>query len=293
MPTAPKIVIDTNVLVSALRSRLGWSFALLSQLGQGRCQPVVTVPLVMEYEDVLLRPAMVPLAPAAVHDILDFFCATAVRQPVHFLWRPQLTDVKDDILLFATDSAAAGSTIEGFFGNIDKTRRQGLEFSAQLFLTGGHSLYANYAYTRATFQSGADIFSIREDFGGSNDVSPGDQLPLVPSHQVKLGGSFQLPRGFFAGVDGRYIGTQWLRGDEANVEPKLSSYFVTDARIGWRGRGWEVVAVGNNLFQHSYAAFGTFNVNQGGGNVLERFVTPGMRRVVRLVIRRSFGGGDD
>lgn len=101
MPTAPKIVIDTNVLVSALRSRLGWSFALLSQLGQGRFQPVVTVPLVMEYEDVLLRPAMVPLAPAAVHDILDFFCATAVRQPVHFLWRPQLTDVKDDMVLEA------------------------------------------------------------------------------------------------------------------------------------------------------------------------------------------------
>ena len=203
------------------------------------------------------------------------------------------TDVKDDIFLFASDSAAAGSTIEGFFGNIDRTRRTGLELSAQFFLNGGHSLFANYGYTRATFQSGATIFSIRENFGGSNDVSPGDQLPLVPSHQIKLGGSFQLPHGFSAGADGRYIGTQWLRGDEANVEPKLDSYFVTDARIGWRGRGWEIVAVGNNIFQNGYATFGTFNVNQGGGNVLERFLTPGFRRVVRLVVRRSFGGGDD
>ena len=50
---------DTNVLVSALRSRLGWSFDLLSQLGHGAYQHVVTVPLVMEYEDVLLQPAMV------------------------------------------------------------------------------------------------------------------------------------------------------------------------------------------------------------------------------------------
>ncbi|MDZ4865508.1 MAG: TonB-dependent receptor [Gemmatimonadota bacterium] len=203
------------------------------------------------------------------------------------------TEVRDDIFLFASDSAAAGSTIEGFFANIDKTRREGIELSAQVFVHGGHSLYANYAYTRATFQTGAEIFSIREDFGGSNDVEPGAEIPLVPSHQVKAGGSFQLPSGFFAGADGRYIGSQWLRGDEANVEPKLDGYVVADARFGWRGHGWEIVAVGNNILQNKYATFGTFNVNQGGGNVLERFLTPGFRRVVRLVVRRSFGGGDD
>jgi len=66
MQSVPKIVIDTNVLVAALRSRSGRSFELLMQLDQGRYQPVVTVPLVMEYEDVLLRPGMVPVAPAAV-----------------------------------------------------------------------------------------------------------------------------------------------------------------------------------------------------------------------------------
>jgi len=53
---------------------LGWSFDLLSQLGQGTYQHVVTVPLVMEYEDVLLRPTMVRVTPAAVHDVLDYVC---------------------------------------------------------------------------------------------------------------------------------------------------------------------------------------------------------------------------
>jgi outer membrane receptor protein involved in Fe transport len=202
------------------------------------------------------------------------------------------TDVRDDIFLSASDSAPAGSTIEGFFSNLDKTRREGIELSAQLFLKGGHTLYANYAYTRATFQSDAEIFSIREDFGGDNGVAPGDEIPLVPEHQVKFGGSFLLPRGFFAGVDGRYIGSQWLRGDEANEEPKLDGYFVADARLGWRGHGWEITAVGNNVLQNEYATFGTFNINQGGGGVLERFLTPGYRRVVRLIVRRSFGGGD-
>src|SRR6202008_364592 len=102
---------------------------------------------------------------------------------------------------------------------------------AQAFLHGGHSLYANYAYTRATFRSEAEIFSIREDFGGENEVHAGDHLPLVPNHQVKLGASLKLPKGFFAGADGRYIGSQYLRGDEANEEPKLDAYFVADARL--------------------------------------------------------------
>jgi len=204
------------------------------------------------------------------------------------------TNVRDDIILLASDSAAPGSTIEGYFDNLDKTRRVGVELSAQYFLTGGHTLYANYGYTKATYQSEAEIFSIREDFGGENEVVPGDELPLVPNHQVKFGGSFRLPKGFFIGADGRYIGSQWLRGDEANVEPKLDGYFVADARIGWRGHGWEITAVGNNIFQEKYATFGTFNVNQGAGDVLERFLTPGFRRVVRLIVRRSFGlGGGD
>lgn len=101
MQSVPKIVIDTNVLVAALRSRSGRSFELLMQLDQGRYQPVVTVPLVMEYEDVLLRPGMVPVTPAAVTDILDYLCAMAVHQTVHFLWRPRLADVKDDMVLEA------------------------------------------------------------------------------------------------------------------------------------------------------------------------------------------------
>jgi len=203
------------------------------------------------------------------------------------------TDVRDDIFLFASDSSPTGTTIEGYFDNLDQTRREGIELTGQLFLAGGHSLYANYAYTRATFQSPAEIFSLREDFGGDNTVAPGDELPLVPNHQLKFGGAFRLPSGFFTGADGRYIGSQWLRGDEANAEPKLAGHFVADARIGWRGADWEIVAVANNLFQRRYASFGTFNVNQGAGNVLERFLSPGYRRVVRLIIRRSFGGGDD
>ncbi len=97
----PVIVIDTNVLVSALRSRSGWSFDLLARLGTGQFEHVITVPLVMEYEEVLHRPGMVPLSKAAVDDVLDYVCASGLRQQVHFLWRPKLTDVRDDMVLEA------------------------------------------------------------------------------------------------------------------------------------------------------------------------------------------------
>lgn len=101
MKKLPKIVIDTNVLVSALRSRLGWSFDLLERLGKGQVEHVVTVPLAIEYEDVLHREGMVPLGSAAVDDVLDYICASGLRQQVHFLWRPKLSDVRDDMVLEA------------------------------------------------------------------------------------------------------------------------------------------------------------------------------------------------
>ena len=101
MKQPPVIVIDTNVLVSALRSRSGWSYDLLARLGTGQFEHVITVPLVMEYEEVLHRPGMVPLNKAAVDDVLDYVCASGLRQQVYFLWRPKLADVRHDMVLEA------------------------------------------------------------------------------------------------------------------------------------------------------------------------------------------------
>lgn len=93
-----RVVLDTNVLYSALRSRKGASFALLRQVGTGAFQPVVSVALCLEYEDVLLRePTLLP--PPAIHDLLDYLVSVSVHQPIHFLWRPMLRDPKDDLVL--------------------------------------------------------------------------------------------------------------------------------------------------------------------------------------------------
>ncbi len=202
------------------------------------------------------------------------------------------TDVKDEIILVMGEDDVEGSTIDGYFTNLDKTRRVGLEAGVR-YGRGPVFAYANYAWTQATFQSEAEIFSIREEFGQENEVTPGDRMPLVPEHQVKVGAALRMAQGFRAGVDVRYIGQQWLRGDEANETTPLDSYFIADARIGYELGTWEISGIVKNVFDKSYASFGTFNINQGGGDVLERFLTPGQIRQFQVVITKAIGRDRD
>lgn len=202
------------------------------------------------------------------------------------------TNVRDDISFIQSETAV----FEGFFDNIGTTRREGIELAVQVIPTAELSLYGNYAYTRATFRTAAEIFSIRADDGfvgvplsGENDVQPGDRLPLVPDHQVKLGGLLSLPAGLQFGADVRYIGQQWLRGDEANETAPLDDYVVTNLRAGFSRANWELSAVVTNVFDDHAAVFGTFNENRQTG-ALERFLTPMNARSFKLVLRRSFGG---
>ncbi len=76
--------------------------------------------------------------------------------------------------------------------------------------------------------------------------------------------------------------------------PKLPSYFVADLRAGWELGKWEISGVVNNIFNTTYATFGTFNVNQGvPGQPIERFVTPGYAPQFRLIVTRAFGTDRD
>ncbi len=107
MKNLPVVVLDTNVLVSALRSRNGASFELLSALLDQRFVIAVSVPLVMEYESVLHREGVVPISAAQVDAVIDMICAAARLQEIHFLWRPQLRDPKDEMVLEAAVNAEA------------------------------------------------------------------------------------------------------------------------------------------------------------------------------------------
>jgi outer membrane receptor protein involved in Fe transport len=209
------------------------------------------------------------------------------------------TDVKDDISFIQSDAAL----LAGFFANIGKTRREGLELSARAQLHGGHSVYASYTNTRASFRTEVDIFSIRSEsrfapdsayaspLYGTNAVEVGDRMPLVPNHVVRLGTALALGKGVEAGLDARYTGKQWLRGDEANEIGALDGYFTADMRLAWQGKEWSIAGVVTNVFDSQAPIYGTFNENRRTG-ALERFLTPLNARAFKVVMQRRFGSGE-
>jgi putative PIN family toxin of toxin-antitoxin system len=104
---APLVLFDTNVLVAGLRSRNGAAFRLLSLLGRDYFEICLSVPIVLEYEAVLLdQLEELRLTAIDVGDLLDYLCSVGKQQEVHYLWRPYLKDPKDDLIL---EAAVAGS----------------------------------------------------------------------------------------------------------------------------------------------------------------------------------------
>lgn len=100
------IVLDTNVLLTALKSNRGTSFKLLSLLPTAQFQLHVSTPLIAEYEDVLKR-GHLTLPESQIDAIIDFVCAQAKSHEIFYLWRPMLKDPDDDFLLELAVKAGA------------------------------------------------------------------------------------------------------------------------------------------------------------------------------------------
>ncbi len=96
------IILDTNVLTTALRSRQGASFRLLElfESGDPRWQLNVSTALILEYEAVLKREMLRQERELAIIDaFLDDLVAKASRHSIFFLLRPYLRDADDDFIL--------------------------------------------------------------------------------------------------------------------------------------------------------------------------------------------------
>ena len=105
-----RIVLDTSVLVAALRSRSGASNRLLRQVAAGGLRPLVTTPLYLEYEAVLTRPEhqlVHGLTPAEIRRFLSAFASASEAVEVHFRWRPTLPDPSDEMVLEAAANGGA------------------------------------------------------------------------------------------------------------------------------------------------------------------------------------------
>lgn len=94
------IVIDTNVIISGLRSRRGASFKLLQLVGRGHFDIHLSVPLILEYEDVLLRYLSdLMFDQNEVEEFLDYLSSVGQHHEIFYLWRPTLKDPNDEMVL--------------------------------------------------------------------------------------------------------------------------------------------------------------------------------------------------
>jgi putative PIN family toxin of toxin-antitoxin system len=107
-----RVVLDTCILYSALRSSSGASHRVLSALPAGKYRPVLSTPLMFEYEEVLLRPRQFPhLRKQEIDDFLDYIASVGDPCRVNFLWRPCLSDPGDDLVLEAAVSGQAEAIV--------------------------------------------------------------------------------------------------------------------------------------------------------------------------------------
>jgi len=91
------IVLDTNVLFSAMRSSLGASYRLMRKIDQEPLRLHISTPLVLEYESVLKRNHS--SSNVDVEAVVDYLCHISEKHGIFYLWRPILRDPQDDHIL--------------------------------------------------------------------------------------------------------------------------------------------------------------------------------------------------
>lgn len=123
-----QIVLDTNVLVSALRSNRGASFKILSLLRDGKFKIHLSVALVCEYEDVLKREEIgIKLTVEEIDRLIDILCLLGEKNNIWYLWRPLLSDAKDEFVAELAINARVDAIVTHNVKDFRNIRRFGIE----------------------------------------------------------------------------------------------------------------------------------------------------------------------
>lgn len=123
------IVIDTNVVVAALKSRTGASYKLVSKIPSAQFQAALSNSLYSEYRDVIFRPVIRPVGATDdnLTDFLDQILDHADTRNINYLWRPFLRDPKDDMLLEIAVASQAEYIVTYNIRDFDRIELFGIE----------------------------------------------------------------------------------------------------------------------------------------------------------------------
>ena len=102
------MILDTDVIVAAVRSSTGASAEIVRRVLRGETQIDLTVAVALEYEAVATRVKHLTageISEIEVTNLIDALVAVAKPVEIHFRWRPQLRDADDEMIFEAAINA--------------------------------------------------------------------------------------------------------------------------------------------------------------------------------------------
>ena len=148
-----------------------------------------------------------------------------------------------------------------YFVNAGKTLRQGVELNLHYDSAKLHAVLG-YAYTDATFQTPLLLGSQSNpmaDANGNIQVMPGNHIPGVPRNRITAQVAFDVTNKWLVGASASYQTGQYRFGDQANLTPPLSGYFLANLNTSYKVTdNITVFGLINNVFNNHYYTYGTF-----------------------------------
>lgn len=213
------------------------------------------------------------------------------------------SEVRDDLFAVVLPPAT-----RGYFRNLDRTRRRGLELTGTLRPLPTLEVRGTLAATRATFQTHATLASAvlddddddeagqveteanGDELGGAVRVEPGDHFAMVPALTAGFAATY-APEGWRLRLEGSYVGPQYLVGDEGNEEEfgKLDGYFVASGMAERALGELSIFVRGENLLDSEHYTFAMISPNTRGPSVEPQpFLSPGLPFHLSAGIRYGF-----
>ncbi|HEY8623838.1 MAG TPA: TonB-dependent receptor [Casimicrobiaceae bacterium] len=173
------------------------------------------------------------------------------------------TDLGDDIQFIASGHGAINA---GFFQNVGRTRRQGVELAGNAHI-GRLDLSLHYSHIDATFRSpfvAASPNNSSADEAGAISVRPGDHIPGIPADSLKLRANFDIDARWTMGAGVVFASSQFAHGDENNRDAsgRIPGYAVADFDMRFQpSTPLQIFVSVANLFDRRYQNFGLLGAN--------------------------------